>query len=585
MLTPKLLNNFMESLLKLYEDGLILKRSNSILQKVDIDDLNSFNQMLLNLNKNLLSTHESLPKSKKMILIDKLNSLKTNFLNSKLSLISEVESTSKGKALQPFWTKSSLEKSKSLWLPTKTDFVALDLISSNSSVKNLIPNLPFSQIQIQKMLVQNSLMISWQLSQSSPLDTTVKENIRYSRKIPIYTSKQHKILFKKCFDTTRYFYNKAVYHSNEQYNKQKTEYEESKVCLKDKCETELLDDEKFFCKKHKKSKLKWKIDTSFMNLRKEILVSDKELGDKDLWQKEVPYDTRQLAIKSYTSSLKAALSNYKNGNIKHFRMGYKKKKSKKQICFINKRAINDLRIFKTRLDKAVRVPSKYKIYRDYKPESDCILMKEYNKYYLLIPKSKEIEYKKAKYDTVSLDPGRNTFQTFYSPNGVCGKLGDNWYLELEKMCKRIDHLQSLRSKVDQSSRKRRGLEIRHWKLRTKMKNVVSDMHWKMCDYLTKSYKNIIISDFMTSKMISYSKLNRDLRVQSHYKFKCKLDEKCKGRQRNLIITTEEYTSKTCGRCGTLNDVGLKRVFTCNDCGLKIDRDYNGARNILLKYIS
>ena len=90
---------------------------------------------------------------------------------------------------------------------------------------------------------------------------------------------------------------------------------------------------------------------------------------------------------------------------------------------------------------------------------------------------------------------------------------------------------------------------------------------------------------MTSKMISYSKLNRDLRTLSHYKFKCKLEEKCKSRQRNLIITTEEYTSKTCGSCGKINDVGLKRVFKCDDCGLKIDRDYNGARNILLKYIS
>lgn len=52
----------MESLLKLYEDGVMMVKLNSILQKVDIDDMNSFNLMLLNLNKNLLSTHESLPK-------------------------------------------------------------------------------------------------------------------------------------------------------------------------------------------------------------------------------------------------------------------------------------------------------------------------------------------------------------------------------------------------------------------------------------------------------------------------------------------------------------------------------------------
>ena len=475
MLTQKQLKNFFEPLIKIYEDEVMIQKLHSILTSLDIDELSSFNLMLLKLNKNIVNSIKQLSKSNKNILIKKINSLKENFLNSNFSSSFQVNPTSKYKINKPFWTKDSLDKSKKLWLPIKKELIALDLISSNLSVQNLIPKLPFSfnQIQVEK---ENGNLIKWQLSFSSPIEIETKQNTTYSRKIPIRTSKEHKTLFKKCFDTTRYFYNKAVYHSNEQYNKQKTEYENSKICLKEECEIELNDDEKFFCKKHKKSKLKWKIETSFQNLRKQILISNKELGDKDLWQKEVPYDTRQLAIKSYTSSLKAALSNYKNGNIKHFRMGYKKKKNKKQICFINKKAINDLRIFKTRLKTSVRVRNKYKVYREYKPESDCILMKDYNKYYLLIPKSKDVEYKKPKYDTVSLDPGRNTFQTFYSPNGVCGKLGDNWYLELEKICKKIDNLQSLRSKVDQSSRKRRGLELRHWKLRTKMKNVVSDMH-------------------------------------------------------------------------------------------------------------
>ena len=578
MLTPKLRRSFIKSLHKLYEDGLILERLNFILPKVDIDDLSSFNLMLLNLNQNLLSTHESLPKSKRKILNDKLNLLKTNFQNTILSPILEAESTSKGKDLTPFWTKSSKEKSKRLWLPTKTDFAALDLISSNTFVTSLTPNLPFSQIQIQKMALQSSQMISWQLSLTSPLSTTEKK-VKYTRKIPIYTSKEHRELFNKCFNATRYFYNKAVFHSNEQYQKQKEQFEKSTKCLQ--CNVDLLEDQKFFCNKHEECKLKWKIDTSFISLRKETLVNDKDLEEKDEWQKEVPYDTRQLAIKAYAGSLKSALSNYKNGNIKHFKMSYKRKKEKKQVCYITKKAIDSLRIFKRRLKEPVRVRNRYNVYRSYKPESDCILMKDHNKYYLLFPKERKVVNKKPLMDTVSLDPGRNTFQTFYSPNGVCGKLGDQWYLELEKLCKKIDNLQSLRSKM----KGKRGLVLRHFKLRTKMKNVVSDMHYKMCDYLTKSYKNIIISDFMTSKMISYSKLNRDLRVQSHYMFKCKLDQKCKERRRNLIVTTEEYTSKTCGGCGKLNDVGLSRVLKCKSCGLKIDRDYNGARNILLKYIS
>lgn len=74
---------------------------------------------------------------------------------------------------------------------------------------------------------------------------------------------------------------------------------------------------------------------------------------------------------------------------------------------------------------------------------------------------------------------------------------------------------------------------------------------------------MILIDKLNSLRTNFlnSKLNRDLRTLSHYKFKCKLEEKCKNRQRNLIVTTEEYTSKTCGK---INDVGLKRVFTCED---------------------
>lgn len=51
----------------------------------------------------------------------------------------------------------------------------------------------------------------------------------------------------------------------------------------------------------------------------------------------------------------------------------------------------------------------------------------------------------------------------------------------------------------------------------------------------------------------------------------------------LIDCTEEYTSKTCTRCGRINhNLGSNKVFTCASCKLIIDRDINGARNILLK---
>ncbi len=57
----------------------------------------------------------------------------------------------------------------------------------------------------------------------------------------------------------------------------------------------------------------------------------------------------------------------------------------------------------------------------------------------------------------------------------------------------------------------------------------------------------------------------------------------------VIICTEEYTSKTCGYCGRVRGkLGGTKVFHCGDrsCPFQgVDRDLNGARNILIKYLT
>jgi putative transposase len=76
--------------------------------------------------------------------------------------------------------------------------------------------------------------------------------------------------------------------------------------------------------------------------------------------------------------------------------------------------------------------------------------------------------------------------------------------------------------------------------------------------------------------------NFNLLNLQHYRFKERLRFKCVEYSSKLVDCTEEYTSKTCTRCGTLNEVGSSEVYRCSKCNLTIDRDVNGARNIYLK---
>jgi putative transposase len=54
----------------------------------------------------------------------------------------------------------------------------------------------------------------------------------------------------------------------------------------------------------------------------------------------------------------------------------------------------------------------------------------------------------------------------------------------------------------------------------------------------------------------------------------------------VVLVDESYTSKTCGGCGRINHgLGKSKLFWCEQCGFRTDRDWNGARNIWLKFLT
>lgn len=181
-------------------------------------------------------------------------------------------------------------------------------------------------------------------------------NINYSRKIRIYPNEEQHDLFNKCFGASRFFYNKGVECVNNNYKKQLNSYisdsKESCVyeCKNKRCVDETENDN-FFCDKHKNKKLKWDLPLTLPKLRPLVMKSDKDLDENELWQKEIPYDTRQLVLKDLIGNYKSCITNKKRGHIDKFELGFKSKRNLNQVFYCSKKAMSKFNIFKRRLKR------------------------------------------------------------------------------------------------------------------------------------------------------------------------------------------------------------------------------------------
>ncbi len=315
--------------------------------------------------------------------------------------------------------------------------------------------------------------------------------------------------------------------------------------------------------------------TSNITIRNNLSIKNDDLEYK--WMEQVPFDTRQEAIKNLTSSYKAAIALKKKGYIKKFEFSYLAKKDKNDVCYVNKNALKNMKIFQRKLNK-----SKLKVRKRAKKQftnSDgnfLCLIKKYNNVSKNINSTDEI---------VALDPGVRTFQTYFSQN-ECGTIGDNANIKIRKINEKIDKLEGL--KASSKAKTKVNLNRRCLLLRSKITNKVNDLHWKTASFLTRRYKVIFLPNFRVKQMCMKSpnkKTNREMCNLAHYKFKERIKYKAQLNNCIVIDCCESFTSKTCTKCGVFNNVGSKKIYKCETCNSEIDRDLNGARNIFIRCLT
>ena len=123
----------------------------------------------------------------------------------------------------------------------------------------------------------------------------------------------------------------------------------------------------------------------------------------------------------------------------------------------------------------------------------------------------------------------------------------------------------------------------------RIRNTVDDVHKELAKHLASNYDVIMLPSFDTSQMIKRknrlfgAKTARAMATWAHYRFRQRLIHKCYELGSKCVIVNEAWTSKTCSCCGHVHHgLGGMKTFECPNCGVIMDRDANGAKNIFLK---
>jgi putative transposase len=492
----------------------------------------------------------------------------------------------------PFWNEYTEKLSKEIFLPTKNNLEQIEPYET-FNYKNWFE----SKHYIDCSDVNNkNLEISKQrqfVKQVKNKKTGKMDNIIKSHKIKLFLNSRQRDCIKRLFGAYRYFYNRTInYINNYDKNTKKTYYFIDIKTPNSKIELDLSKEEYIF---------------TFFGIRGLIKKNyPKWINDLDMPSHLIDMAIKE-AIENYQKCLKK-LTKYRT----KFNLGLKTKKNKYHTMNIEKSMIkSESNSLFSNLKDNKQYAEKY-VFRNLRTscqfnkylnicDSSITYNQRTNEFYINlnfedtnIPNKDILKNKKV----CSIDPGIKNFLVVYSQNSV-DKIGIGVRDKIEKICRDIDIIVSKKdTKIKDKNNKtilkynyekRRNLRKAYHRKIKYLENLKKELHNKSIKYLCDNFGKIIIPPFETQKMVNNNKIDsrtsRSLMNMSYYKFLSKLKNRCMEFDIEIIVRPEYYTSKTCTRCGHIkHDLKNNDIYNCKYCGLKIERDINGARNIMLRNI-
>ena len=438
------------------------------------------------------------------------------------------------KVFKPYWNDSCVDISSLLLSHIGIDSLALDSTLSSSWLNKTVENSWFST-KLNTVPNRNLPPILSQFYTSSLAECIDSEAIlKKSKKIRIYATSKQKSIFKKWFGVQRLVYNLTIDFLNN------------------------IDGARPY----------W------------MIVAKIILAELPIFCKEVPYQIKKIAIKEDCQAISAGKIKANKTGI-GFKLKFKSRKKPVQSCYISKSAISINGIYPT-LTGMIN-------YTENLPDDICDsrLLYHNGRYYLAVPYKTNQTLSENQGRVCSIDPGVRSFLTFYSDFSF-GHIGQSDFSRIQRLCEYLDALIS--KSVKSISRKRKYIKQAIYRMRWKIKDLVKELHCKTARFLIDNFDIFLLPTFETQQMTNRvirkirRKSVRSMLTFAHFKFKNRLKNMAFENGKTIIDVSEAYTSKTNSFNGEMKNIGGAKKIRISK-NKWVDRDYNGARGILVKFLS
>jgi len=205
------------------------------------------------------------------------------------------------------------------------------------------------------------------------------------------------------------------------------------------------------------------------------------------------------------------------------------------------------------------------------------IKKEAGKYYAIFTAIREIgPHRVPNTKPVGIDLGLNSFIAMSDGTKVQKPKFMN---ERKKMLARWQRIVARRHK---GSRRREEAKMKLQKKWEHVTNLSNDyLHKLSAKLVNLGYTSFVVERLNIQNMVKNHRLAGAIMYTSWRKFIQMLSYKAESAGLEVIEVDARNTSRICSNCGNIQEMPLsERMYSCNRCGLRIDRDINASINIL-----